>query len=95
MRYPFGQDLNGYFYLCKNIAYVILWLKISNAYDNINSLQGSSFTVLCISKLSGISFRYFRFEITSDMMKRMNYFTVVIYQEIKKRDRKRSPATVI
>ena len=81
MRYPFGQDLNGYFYLYKNIAYVILWLKISNAYDNINSLQGSSFTVLCISKPSGISFRYFRFEITSDMMKRMNYFTVVIYQE--------------
>ena len=81
MRYPFGQDLNGYFYLYKNIAYVILWLKISNAYYNMNSLQGSSLTVLCISKPSGISFRYFRFEITSDMMKRMNYFTVVIYQE--------------
>ncbi len=24
MRYPFGEELNGYFYLYKNIAYVIL-----------------------------------------------------------------------
>lgn len=65
----------------KNIDYVVLLLNLRNVYDNINSLQRSSFAVLCISKPSGISFRYFRFEITSDMMKRMNYFTVVIYQE--------------